>query len=127
MNNDPLTQEELQWAANLKRVWLRKKKELSLSQEKVAELYGCTQGNVSQYLNAKIPLNTNAVYKFARILQVAPTEINPTITDLIPSLDPSNVRSAMDLLPLIERLPPKEAAKFLGMAEAIVDKKLKEK
>lgn len=126
-NNTPLDAEELEASAKLSRIWHAKKKELGLSQERAAELYGCSQGNISQYLNGKIPLNTDAVYKFAKILKVNPIEIRPDLKDAVAlsSLDLDEV-TAKTLLPILEKLSPVEAAKFLGMAEAIVEKKLKE-
>lgn len=126
-NNTPLDAEELEASAKLSRIWHAKKKELGLSQERAAELYGCSQGNISQYLNGKIPLNTDAVYKFAKILKVNPIEIRPDLKDAVAlsSLELDEV-TAKTLLPILEKLSPVEAAKFLGMAEAIVEKKLKE-
>ena len=48
-----------------------KKKELKLTQELAAELLGFeSQGTVSQYLNGKIPVNTDAALKFAALLKV---------------------------------------------------------
>ena len=126
-NNDPLNKAELEISARLSRLWHAKKKELNLSQERAAELYGCSQGNISQYLNGKIPLNTDAIYKFAKILQISPFEIQP---DLKIAVTPADLGldelSAKSLLPILEKLSPVEAAKFLGMAEAIVERKLKD-
>lgn len=128
-NNPPLNAEEKALADRLHSIWRRKKKELSLSQEKAAHIYGCSQGNISQYLNGKIPLNTDAIYKFASILEVSPSEIDPKMDSrayLEVALNAGSI-TAKDLLPILEKLSPVEAAKFLGMAEAVVDKKLQER
>ena len=126
-NNTPLDAAEREASAKLSRIWHAKKKELGLSQERAAELYGCSQGNISQYLNGKIPLNTDAVYKFAKMLKVNPIEIRPDLKEAVTlsSLELDEV-TAKTLLPILEKLSPVEAAKFLGMAEAIVEQKLKD-
>lgn len=127
-NNDPLNHEEIALYKRLNRIWNLKRKELGLSQEKAADMYGCSQGNISQYLNGKIPLNTDAIYKFAEILQVSPAEINPSLAPRLEAVSLLALEevTAKSLLPLLEKLSTVEAAKFLGMAEAIVEKKLKE-
>lgn len=127
-NNDPLNPEEVALYKRLNRIWNLKRKELGLNQEKAAEMYGCSQGNISQYLNGKIPLNTDAIYKFSEILRVSPDEINPSLKIRLEHAGVTDISevTAKNLLPLLEKLSPLEAAKFLGMAEAIVEKKLKE-
>lgn len=70
---------------NLRRIWDEKKGELKLTQEGVAHrLSWKNQSAVSQYLNGSIPLNTEAVLKFAGVLQVAPSVIDPRVQDLLP-------------------------------------------
>jgi transcriptional regulator with XRE-family HTH domain len=64
-------------AEELKKIWDRKRQELSLTQEKAAQQFGGTQGLISQYLLGRIALGRIATLKFARILQVAPEEIRP--------------------------------------------------
>ena len=66
-------------AAALKLIWNQKKKELGLTQEKAAHLMGWhSQAAVAQYLNGKIPLNTDAKMKFAELLNVSPASIWPS-------------------------------------------------
>lgn len=74
-----LTEKEKAIAANLRRLWNNKKDALNIgSQEQLAHLMGFkTQGGVNQYLNARIPLNIEAGFKFAKILRVLPSDINP--------------------------------------------------
>jgi len=72
-----LTEKQILWADNLRNIWDRKKKELGLTQEKAGHLLGWTQGGVGHYLNKKTPLNTDAKIKFAKLLQVDVTEIDP--------------------------------------------------
>lgn len=73
-----LTDQEKRWADNLKRIWLLKKKSLGLTQEKASELMGFKgQSAFWQYMNARIPLNTDAKIKAAKVLQVSVTDIDP--------------------------------------------------
>jgi predicted transcriptional regulator len=124
-NNTPITAKEQDMTDRLYSVWLKKKAPLGLSQERAADMFGCTQANISQYLNGKIPLNTDAIFKFAKILQVAPEEINPNIGEIVPFTASGQI-TASDMLPVLGKMPLKEVMKFLGMAEAIIDQKLKE-
>ncbi|MFA0813991.1 LexA family protein [Microbulbifer epialgicus] len=72
-----LTDSELQLAESLRRIWLAKKGELGLNQEKAGAAMGITQGAVGHYLNGRIALNTEAIIKFARLLNVEPSDIDP--------------------------------------------------
>jgi transcriptional regulator with XRE-family HTH domain len=57
-------------------VWKRKKKDLGLTQESVAEKFGyASQGSVSDYLNGRNKLNLPTAIKFARLLEVHLSEI----------------------------------------------------
>jgi len=44
---------------------------------------GITQPTFSQYVNCVIPLNTDAVLKFADLLRVPPTEIDPSLKNVM--------------------------------------------
>jgi transcriptional regulator with XRE-family HTH domain len=80
MARKALTPQQIADAKRLKTIWDRKKTSLSLTQEKVCEYMGwSSQGSVSQYLNGKIALNLSAVVKLAKILEVTPAEISPTL------------------------------------------------
>jgi len=68
----------------LRKVWDRKKKELELTQVKVADLLGIKQSSFNQYLNGIIPLNTNFVLKIADILKVEPGELAPELFRYVP-------------------------------------------
>ena len=84
MKRKPLSDADRAAAANLRRLWDAKKAKLGLTQDKAAaELGFGTQGAVSHYLNAYTPLNTDTVLKFAALLKVSPSEIDPNITDLL--------------------------------------------
>ncbi len=62
----------------LREIWHAKKKRLDLTQEKAAHLIGwSSQGAVASYLNGRIGLNTDAIMKFAKLLEVKPSDIDP--------------------------------------------------
>ncbi len=88
MKRRNLTENETKMAENLRRLWDEKKKEQQiigkkLTQETAAELMGYdTQGAVSQYLTGKIPLNTDAILLFCKVLGCNPSQINPNLTYL---------------------------------------------
>lgn len=81
----PLTPAQLADASRLKALYEewkadRRARGESASQEVVAGLLGfSTQSSVSQYLNGRIPLNVNALVKFAALLQRQPEEISPDL------------------------------------------------
>lgn len=79
-----LTQAERECAEHLRRIWERKRQALELTQEKVA--YACgwtTQGAFGHYLQGKNPLNIDAVFKLARVLEVDPREIMPELHEIL--------------------------------------------
>lgn len=58
----------------------RKARGLPHAQGEIAhDLFGFNQSSLSQYLNGHIPMNATVVMKFATVLGVEPTAINPTI------------------------------------------------
>lgn len=88
MTRKPITRENAEAASRLRAIWNEKKRELHLTQERAAEVLGfSTQGAVSQYLNGKAPLNTDATLKFARLLGVSPADIRPELSELMPAED----------------------------------------
>ena len=84
MTRRALTQDELEDAKRLKKIWNDRKEQLMLSQVKVAEQMGfSSQAAVSQYLNAKLPLNMSAVAKFAQVLRANVEEISPRYARMV--------------------------------------------
>ena len=80
-----LTPIQLMNTEQLKLIWNSKKKTLRLTQEKVAQLCEWnTQSAFNAYLLGRIPLNTDAVLRLAKVLQVHPTEIMPELSDILP-------------------------------------------
>ena len=85
MSRRPISTERQADAERLKNVWQKFKKTLKeknqkVSQEDVAE--GCgwtTQGAFSAYLNARTPLNFDALIKLSTFFDVPPSEISPEL------------------------------------------------
>lgn len=75
-----ITDADLAAAASLRAIYEQKKRELGLTQERVAAAFGGTQGLISQYLLGRIALGRVAVMKFARIFRVTPETIRSDFT-----------------------------------------------
>lgn len=50
-----------------------------LTQAEAAERMGITQSALNQYLTGRIPLNTDIIIKFAKVMDLYPYEINPDL------------------------------------------------
>lgn len=123
----PLTADEIVWKDNLKAIYSRKKKELGLTQEKLADLCGWkTQASVSNYMNGVIPLNTDAKLKLAKALQVSVSEIDVKMSgsDFGGSIPTNAEEFFAKYGEYLENLPMKEQMRVVGRIEAIVDKHL---
>lgn len=66
-------------ARRLRAAWENNKTVLGLTQERAADALGWTQGAVGAYLRGDIPLNLNAIIKFARLLGIPARDIDPEI------------------------------------------------
>jgi len=92
MTRRSLTPEEREDADRLRKLWNERKEELMLSQVKVAERMGfSSQAAVSQYLNAKMPLNINTVAKFAQVLRARVEDISPRYAQMVGEPIPSSL------------------------------------
>lgn len=69
------TPADIEAAERLRSIWDQKARSLGLTQEKMADILGGTQGLVSQYLTKRIPLNYKALMLFAKALDVDPIVI----------------------------------------------------
>ncbi|HDS1550639.1 TPA: helix-turn-helix transcriptional regulator [Stenotrophomonas maltophilia] len=73
------TPEDVAAAMRLKELWKHRASDLGLTQTKMAEELGITQGAVSQYLNGRIPLNYRTLMAFCQALGIDDTDVR---TDL---------------------------------------------
>lgn len=80
------TMPDRQVAENLRRElesWKRKERQRegkAPSQQEIGHRLGMTQGAVSQYLNAKIHIGTDALLKWSNLLNIPPQKIDPAFT-----------------------------------------------
>lgn len=74
-----LTTEQLADAARLKALYESKKKQIGITQEKIADELDITQSAVGHYLNGRNALNLSAASIFAKILQVKIEDFSPSL------------------------------------------------
>lgn len=86
MKKRQLTPTELAECNALKKIYTAKKKELGLTQEKLAEAFGMTQAGVSMYLNGLNALNVMVAARFSSLLNEPVSSFSPRIADLIDRL-----------------------------------------
>lgn len=73
------TAADVKAAERLKSAWSAHARGRGITQDKIAEELGITQGAVSQYLNGKIPMNYRTLFAFCRALGIPASDIR---TDL---------------------------------------------
>ncbi|WP_246881896.1 LexA family transcriptional regulator [Pseudomonas protegens] len=86
MKKRPLPEDRKEECLQLKAIFNAKKKELGLTQEKLAHQLEMNQSSVSHYLNAVNPLNANVAAAFSRILKVPVREFSKRLADEIEML-----------------------------------------
>lgn len=73
-----LTAHEKACAERANALWRKKKRAEKTSQAAAAAELGMTSSAFNQYINGKIPMNTDATAKIAAYLGVSPRDINPS-------------------------------------------------
>lgn len=76
-NRRTLTPEEKACADRAKSLWLAKMRRERLTQADAAAKLGFSVSAFSQYINGKIPLNTDTTAALAKYFGVSPRDINP--------------------------------------------------
>ena len=111
----PLTQEEKEDAQRLRRVYDQKARDMGTSQALIAKEFGFANPSaVSQYLCGRIPLNLNAVTKFAHYFDVPLKTISPRFAAAVEnSSEQSPILQALGLTPNSELLPATDQAKTI--------------
>lgn len=93
MTKRNLSLEEKDAARKLLQIWNAKRKKLGLTQARAAaELDFASPSSVYQYLHGLIPMGTDALIKFARLLGVKPEEIRPDLADKFNVIRPMMAR-----------------------------------
>lgn len=82
-----LSVEQAEAARRLLLLW-KARKDARLTQQQAAEQMGVTAATVSQYLHGVIPLGTDAVLRWAKLLGVSAAEIRPDIKESLDRLGP---------------------------------------
>lgn len=87
MKKKPLTQEEIDECAALRKLWDKNARALGVTQEKVGqELGGKSQSAVGHYLGGRNALNIKAALVFARMINVKVEEFSPRLSALVDRL-----------------------------------------
>lgn len=73
----PLTPEEAAAAARANALWQKKKRAKKLTQPDGAAAIGISTSGFNQYINGKIPLNTDTTAALAKYFHVNPRDIDP--------------------------------------------------
>ncbi len=74
-----LTTEQLRDAERLKALYESKKKQLSITQQHIADEMGITQSAVGHYLNGRNALNVSSAMMFAKVLDVQIGDFSPAL------------------------------------------------
>jgi transcriptional regulator with XRE-family HTH domain len=101
----PLSPEQLEDAARLKskfRMWQAVRAEAGKpwSQEYCSEQLRMGQSAINQYLNGRIPLNLNALLKFAILIDVPIRELSPALADELEMLTKGYLPHSIPAQPL---------------------------
>jgi SOS-response transcriptional repressor LexA len=90
MKKKPLFPDRIDECNALKTIFMAKRKELGLTQEKAAEALGMNQGSFSHYLNGRNSLNVEFAAKVAKLLQVPVSEFSPRLAGVIQKMGEAN-------------------------------------
>lgn len=83
MSNRVITPHDIENARRFHHLWESKKGPLGLTQRNVATRMGYnSQSMISQLLSGKVALSTDAIIGLAKILQVLPSDIDPSLKAL---------------------------------------------
>lgn len=80
----PLTSEELAETKKLKALFDANKKRLGLTQEKLGELMGTTQGAISHWLNGRARISDVTLLRFAHYCDFDPEKVRPGVFARMP-------------------------------------------
>lgn len=93
----PLTEDELAEARRLKALFNANKPRHQLTQEKLGDLMGTTQGAISHYLNGRMRISDYTLLRLAHFLKFDPEDVRPGIIDRLPKLNETQDLSALAL------------------------------
>lgn len=76
------TEKDREAAARFLEIWKREQRARGFTQDDAAHEMGVTQGAISQWLTAKIPISLKSTFKLARFLKCQPTDIRNDIGEI---------------------------------------------
>lgn len=97
MKKKPLTDVQIQDSKRLKEIFNRKKKEIGVSQESLADYMGMSQSGIAQLLNGSNAIGVSHAAGFAKILGVSVEDFSPTLAE-----DIKNMYSAVTATPVLK-------------------------
>ena len=91
-------------------LWLAKKEREGVTQRDMAKELGWTVGTAGQYMLGRIPLNANAISRFAKYLGVSPYDIDPSLAEnfIVPPDD------LIDVEKQLEAMAPDDLRRLIG-------------
>ncbi len=109
-NRRKLTDKEQKIAARIHSLWLAKKEREGVTQRDMAKELGWTVGTAGQYMLGRIPLNANAISRFAKYLGVSPYDIDPSLAEsfIVPPDD------LIDVEKQLEAMAPDDLRRLIG-------------
>ena len=111
-----ITQNDKRIAARFSRLWAKKRLEMSMTQEELADALGISQSAVSQMLSCTMLISTEMVMKIAIVFGQSPTTIDPAYFRRF-DMNRSDMIGFLTLEMM--KLTPKERAKFLNKTKNI--------
>lgn len=122
MSRKPISESQLDDANRLKELWQTRKNELFLTQAKVAEAIGVTQGAINGYLNGSWPLNIKVAMIFARELHCRVADFSPSIQSEIDAIAAYSTSQSASTLALLQSIEPNiNAWPFLDIKAMEID------
>lgn len=128
-----LSVEQAETARRLLSLWRARKNPL-LTQQQAAEKLGVTAATVSQYLHGVIPLGTDAILRWAKLLGVEVTDIRPDMKKSLDKLGPIMAQSdnepielspdELEWVQLLRQLSPEEQRVMRRAVAALAQSKL---
>ena len=109
-NRRKLTDKEQKIAARIHSLWLAKKEREGVTQRDMAKELGWTVGTAGQYMLGRIPLNANAISRFAKYLGVSPYDIDPSLAEnfIVPPDD------LIDVEQQLKAMAPDDLRRLIG-------------
>lgn len=110
MQKRELSEIELKECADLRQIYENKKKDLGLTQNKIAGALEMTQSAVSHYLNGTNALNVAVASDFARLLKVPVSDFSSRLSREISEIASSNHAETIGLFP--HDIPEEDQVRF---------------